>query len=254
MNNTKLHMAWAIGVLAALLIGSLSVAWANLPAIPNIISIALGLSSLVLAIVAIIQAVHGGSTLHTSLGKIESASSKALEAMNAVKLTAENLDNRTNSLEKIPETMGHIKEKIDLLSSNNSPSYSEESKENTSNSEEFNANLFYKESTTGTNIAIYTALMSLEKNKSFDSIDIFGKIPYIAGIVNGCLVTLMASKIIELDYVSGKMLTRNLDKFPRDIIYDNFTESTKDTTLHHLKKEIDEYFDPADKNGAVTES
>lgn len=54
------HSYYITGILAALLIGSIAVRWDGIKDLPGIISFALGLASLLLALIAIIQSLTAG--------------------------------------------------------------------------------------------------------------------------------------------------------------------------------------------------
>lgn len=233
-------MGWMIAVLSAMLVGTISVRWADLSQIQNIISIALGLSSLLLAIVAIIQAVSSGNTLTLSLGKIESAAERALRATEAVDSSAQILASKSSIFEQIHPSLTAIQERIDELSAVNSTKA--DPKQHTSSSPKIGEGEIFAEGTTGSNVALYFAQKSFESGKSFDSIEVLPDQRYICGIVAGYLLALRASGIIKMHYNSGNMLVTDMGPFSSSEVDRHFIESTSANTLSDLKEKIDAYF------------
>lgn len=73
MKNWNIHSAWIIGILLAILIGSTSVDWNAIKDLPGIISFAVGLSSLILAVIAIFQTLSSTGSVEASLAAVREA-------------------------------------------------------------------------------------------------------------------------------------------------------------------------------------
>lgn len=242
MNNAKTHMGWTIALLAAALIGSLSVSWATLEQIPNIISIALGLSSLVLAMVAIMQAVSGGSNLQRSLGKIESAAEKALSATDSVKRAADDLTERSNQIDKIFPSIKELGSKIDSIQESVTPAITADSGSTPNNQEDNDVDKMLNKGTIGTNVALYMALKSLETGKSFESAEVINDSPFVAGLVNGTLVSLRMTGNIDTEYVNGKIKILDLKEFTKAKINERLNSEHNRDFYHDYIDQIDNFF------------
>ncbi|WP_139216521.1 hypothetical protein [Sphingomonas sp. NFR04] len=77
MANWSIHSRWIIGILVALLIGVLSVNWVAVKDLSSIISFAVGLSSLVLAVIAIFQSLTSNANVESTLVSARDAASQA---------------------------------------------------------------------------------------------------------------------------------------------------------------------------------
>ena len=73
MKNWNIHSTWIIGILLAILIGSTSVDWNAIKDLPGIISFAVGLSSLILAVIAIFQTLSSTGSVEASLAAVREA-------------------------------------------------------------------------------------------------------------------------------------------------------------------------------------
>jgi hypothetical protein len=73
LRNWGIHSAWIIGILLALLIGMASVHWNAIKDLPGIISFAVGLSSLVLAVIAIFQTLSSTNSVEGALSAVRQA-------------------------------------------------------------------------------------------------------------------------------------------------------------------------------------
>lgn len=73
VKNWNIHSTWIIGILLAILIGSTSVDWNAIKDLPGIISFAVGLSSLILAVIAIFQTLSSTGSVEASLAAVREA-------------------------------------------------------------------------------------------------------------------------------------------------------------------------------------
>ncbi|WP_183252454.1 hypothetical protein [Brevundimonas basaltis] len=223
IDNIKTHMTWTIVILAALLIGSLSVSWSTLDEIPTIVSIALGLSSLAVAFIAIVQSLSGNSTLLSSLSKIESASQQAFTATKSVEAAALSLASKVSLFDELPQSVDAIGKKIDQFTlsasdasvSNSAPEKPEANADQAGRG--LNLVEMYNDGTNGTAIAMYMAAVGHQKNRSFDPFEAMES-KYISGMINGYLIALKSSGAIKADFVDGKFHVRDMPMDDRDII------------------------------------
>ena len=86
MKNWHIHSTWIIGILLAMLIGTTSVHWNSIKDLPGIISFAVGLSSLILAVIAIFQSLTSTSSVENALAAVREAAEGAGQV--AVELAA----------------------------------------------------------------------------------------------------------------------------------------------------------------------
>jgi hypothetical protein len=73
VKNWNIHSTWIIGILLAILICSTSVDWNAINDLPGIISFAVGLSSLILAVIAIFQTLSSTGSVEASLAAVRQA-------------------------------------------------------------------------------------------------------------------------------------------------------------------------------------
>jgi hypothetical protein len=69
----KIHFGYIIGILIAVIVVLLTVKWAEIPNLANYLNFALGVASLVLAIVAIVYAFFANNSFNVTVSKLESA-------------------------------------------------------------------------------------------------------------------------------------------------------------------------------------
>lgn len=237
-------MGWTICVLLALLIGSLSVSWATLKEIPNIISIALGLSSLVLAVIAIVQTLAGNGTLIQSLGKIESAADRALLATDAVSEAAETLSTRASILDMVPNRLTILDEKVSKISAANAFGAPHSNSQKSPASRVIvNEDRVFSKSIVGFNVAMYTALRSMEHSKAFNSSSMFPSNLYLAGMIHSFTVGLHSLDIISIEYDGGSVLVKDIGPFTSSKIISMMDSNARDTPgAKEIKDTVDSFF------------
>jgi hypothetical protein len=79
---------WIIGVLLALLIGSTSVDWNSIKDLPGIISFAVGLSSLILAVIAIFQTLTSSSSVESALAAVRMTAEDSMKTAQSLTQSA----------------------------------------------------------------------------------------------------------------------------------------------------------------------
>jgi hypothetical protein len=89
LKSWGIHSVWIIGILVALLIGTLSVDWVGIKDLPGIISFAVGLSSLILAVIAIFQTLSSTGSVESSLSAVREATASSSSASNALTKSSE---------------------------------------------------------------------------------------------------------------------------------------------------------------------
>lgn len=251
MTNVKTHMAWAIAVLAALFIGSMAVEWATLEEVPTIISIALGLSSLVLAMVAIFQSMSAGSGLSQTLGKIDHAAERTTDASSALSAAASSLLTKAASIDRINPSLDALHERLsNAMSAASNVSNSTPQEKGIHGVDTKDVQDIYDLATTGFNVAMYIAKLSFIRNKSFRTEDII-PYEYFAGTIMGYLVSLRAAGIIEMEYINGTMLMKNMGPFTSEVVDERMAESVERDALESLKQTIDAYFAPTSSGTSV---
>lgn len=79
MSRSNIHLIWIVGVLLTLLIGTLAVQWNGIPDLPGLISFAVGLASLILAVIAIFQTLTSTSNVEAALAAVRTTAEGALK-------------------------------------------------------------------------------------------------------------------------------------------------------------------------------
>jgi hypothetical protein len=105
MRTWNTHAWYVTGILLTLLVGTLSVKLNPGDNLGAIVSFALGLSSLILAIVAIVQSLVGGSEVSKSLGEVRAASEGIKAAADDLKSLASQVSGVGS---KMVETQGEL--------------------------------------------------------------------------------------------------------------------------------------------------
>lgn len=200
ISNPKTHMGWAIAVLVAMLIGALSTEWSKIDGMPNVISIALGLSSLMLALVAIIQGVSGSSTLQSSLGKIETAAAQAVSATSSVEDAARSLASRTATFDDFPQRFDQLSQQIASISSI-PPTSSGIAADRPTTHPSFEE--VAAASTSGTIVALRLISRAAETKKPFKVQEVFGAADFTSGLVEGYLIGLRTGGLVNFRYDQG---------------------------------------------------
>ena len=74
VNRTiKIHFGYVVSILVAIIIVLLTKKWAEIPNLANYLNFALGVASLVLAVVAIVYAFFANNSFNVTVSKLESA-------------------------------------------------------------------------------------------------------------------------------------------------------------------------------------
>ncbi|MFB9867181.1 hypothetical protein [Vreelandella sulfidaeris] len=105
-----LHHRYIMGILAGVVVLLLAINWSQVSGLPEMLNMALALSSLILAGLAIVYSFHTSGSLNNTLDKIERSSSSIQSVSDEIKKSnyelAEKIDN-------IPDDLTEIKYKVD---------------------------------------------------------------------------------------------------------------------------------------------
>lgn len=103
-SNLKIHLFWTIGVLATFIIVLLSVNWNGIKDLAGILNFALGLTSLVLAIIAIIYGFIANNAFAGTVSKIETAASDINQVVKTIPDKLNVIDRRTHEMHQMAIT------------------------------------------------------------------------------------------------------------------------------------------------------
>jgi len=243
------NFRWACGCLAASLIGTLSVKWAESPQIVNIISIALSLASLLLAVIAIIQALVSNDGMLRSLSDINNAASNILsvsrDLSSATSIFSKHVDNiglMPNQLSAINEQVSEIKNRISTERSVDTkiPSPPEE------NALPLSEKYTPTKLTYGIALSLYMLLLSHRSNKKFRCSDIISS-QIVSEYCNGVISGIRMSEISDIDFDEENYYTANSlrcinDSEIEEIVFRAMRDETAPNGLIDYIKSIDNYF------------
>ncbi|HEY5042946.1 MAG TPA: hypothetical protein VIK53_13190 [Verrucomicrobiae bacterium] len=99
-SNLKIHLFWVVGVLTGIIVLLLSVDWSGIKDLAGILNFALGLTSLVLAIVAIIYGFIANNSFSGTVSKIEAASSQIIEVAKTIPAKLSVIEQTTADFQK----------------------------------------------------------------------------------------------------------------------------------------------------------
>jgi hypothetical protein len=232
-----------LGIAVALLIGALSVKWYNIPELANLLSFGLTLSSLVLAIIAIIQALVSNNAFAGIIGSVTTA-------IDQVRNAAAQIDQASNQLLRhtaaIPSALGEMSTRIDQVL--NSPSVPIAVRRYTSDGDTEISPLskgtqeLINRSTNGAVLSFYICILSRENNKSFDSDEIFTNNTGYASYVAGFVAALKSTNFIDVEMVDNKAIVRSIEIIDAEIVKTAAKEFDASETMKEWKDVVDKYF------------
>lgn len=169
MKSWNNHAWYCTGILLALLVGTLSVKWNTIEKLPELISFAVGLSSLVLAVFAIIQSLTANNHADSSLISVRDAAEKVQATLIDVSVVAKDLKDLSGSILSSAEgnriALAEIKSELVLKSS---PQSGDRGKSESKS-------IHLEGLTFGGATALYAAVLSMKNKKDFTFADIFPK-------------------------------------------------------------------------------
>lgn len=108
--RSPLHHRYIMGILAGLIVALLSINWSKVTGLPEMLNMALALSSLILAGLAIVYSFHTNGSLSNTLEKIEESSQNIKTTSQKVEQSNQDLKEKVDS---IPGAIYSVKETVD---------------------------------------------------------------------------------------------------------------------------------------------
>lgn len=212
-----IHYRYIIGILVAVLVGFVSVDWADVKDLGQLIAFALTFASAILAVIAIFQAL--GS--QDSLGRV---SATLTASADKVDTATSSIENATRKLiehsEKVPSALGEMTSRLDrteqLILNLSKPAQAETSLSaadlGVSQEASNKINEIFRYTTLGGDIAYYMCAKSFEKSRSFDPTAILedgdgGR--YVQGFLAG----VRSSRFIEIELIDNTFSVKGLGPF-----------------------------------------
>lgn len=255
----KIHFSYIISILIAIIILLVSIKWGQVPNLVDLISFALTITSLVLAILAIAYAVYSNNSFSSNISKLDSASETLVKTSDKISNVAGSF---LEQIESIPLLLKSIETKTDttqmLIGELSKPQKSINANETIDNSisNDMLQGLIYKSSNSGLS-ALYIIYKSYEKGKAFNlkSVCEICKLQYdyIYGFLV-CVISLdlFTYKEIERKEASNTYFDWKVEKvhpaFEKDIplaIKKNYDENHNDPVMNFLvegQQRIENYF------------
>jgi hypothetical protein len=190
MDKWKIHAAYAIGILAFLLVCSLAIEWQSVSDLPEIIAFALSFASLILAVLAIVQSLNSGSALAGILTTIQNAASEIRQSASQVTEKAASVvsatETHTTELSGIRETLA-----------NQIPKVAEGAKRRDDSSQIPSVDEITKDNTNGGDVALYLAARLCQNGRSASGLDVLPDDAEFAAYVTGYIAALITSGLID---------------------------------------------------------
>lgn len=211
------NLLWIIGCLLACLIISISTGWAKVPELVNIISVALSLSSLLLAIIAIVQSLISNDGLSNSVSDIGRAANNVLSTSSDLDKTMTLFNSRVEQFYNMPKTLEDVKSTLNEMNLKNNPEPSSIKKQKHQITQTIDdIEDIYKNGTKGGTMVLYAILKSFETGKRFEYTDIIdGEIGMYG---DGYLAALRSSGILKCHRENEKFIIDDISPFSAEII------------------------------------
>jgi hypothetical protein len=262
----EMHYRYWIGIVLALFIGALTVKWYDIKDLANLLSFGLALSSLILAVIAIVQALISGSSLSSIIGSIGSS-------VDQVKSAATQIDKASEQLlahaAGIPPALGAMSARFEqtqeimqkLLSSDAQSSLEVDRhkiKEGEGQSKISNTREIWERTTVGGSIAYYICNRGFETKKSFVIPEVLPTMTAFLGpYVNGFVAGIRASGMMDIDSKDNKFTVKGLGNLNfieyLNLMNKYFDESSTDANAKLVRDSveiIDKYFENKPDSGA----
>jgi|SRR5579862_6889642 len=196
------HLCWAIGVLTVIIIVLLSGRLRTNDSVKDILTFAVSLTSLVLALIAIIQAlVSSGSlseisaSIRSAIDKIYEPASEISEAARLLNSYSERIEARTESLEKRLTTIDQ-QETIKIAPGAKADDLSK----------------LQKNGTQGVFASCYACLRSIETGKAFNPLEAFSGVT-TRRYIQGCIATFRATEAMTIQKEADAFQITDLKDF-----------------------------------------
>ena len=171
-SNAKIHVGYIIAILISIIVVLVTVKWTRIPTLANYLNFALGVTSLVLAVVAIIYAFFTNSSFHVTVSKIESAASSVQSETAKLERAVEGLNTQ---LTAIPDALRSVEGKVaathELLQSSAQQPKAQSPQADGDKIKEFSwqvMDYFVGVSSWNGIKVLYLCLLACEKQKEFD--------------------------------------------------------------------------------------
>ncbi len=172
-STTKIHFGYIISILVAVIIALVTVKWSDIPTLANYLYFALGVASLVLAVVAIVYAFLANNSFNLTVAKLESAASAIQTETGILEKSVSGLAKRLN---EVPEALQLIEGKVSrthaLLEASSQQHKGEPQNQSKSASiDEFAVNVidhFFMSSSWNGLKVLHLCYLACEKKKEFD--------------------------------------------------------------------------------------
>lgn len=208
-----LNLCWSIGCLTAIIIAITSAKFAKSPEMVNIISVALSLVSLIMAIIAIFQTLISSGALSNSIFEINSAASNILSSRKDLVEFSESINRKFDKIVDMPDKLEGVRYQLDELNSKSklSPTPEIAPAEPPTPSDDFDTEAAYKRTTRGTVVALYAAMRAKNSGVKFECSEIFEA--KLGGYYDGVIAGLKLSGIATITQDGTKFVIHDLGPF-----------------------------------------
>jgi len=215
----KVHFFYIIGILLAIIIGLISVEWAKIPYLVEYITFALTLSSLLLAILAIVYSMISNNTFS---GLIEKLNSSAEYLQESSRKVSTGYDMILEKFQEIPSSINDVRESVytthDLLKKATEESFKNTATEKESGSEEkkpLTESLLETTTIRGLETIFLLNQSYLRKKPfSWDDLNKFEDFKSSIGYMQGYTFALRGLGIIDQEVSDdGEILTVSIDEY-----------------------------------------
>ncbi|MBK6400395.1 MAG: hypothetical protein IPP27_02100 [Bacteroidetes bacterium] len=265
-NNSRIHVTYIIAILIAVIICLVTIQWGNIPRLVELISFALTISSLVLAVLAIVYAVYSNNSFGHNIAKLDSASNYISDSTKSLSTITEDLKRKFDRMPDLLETISKKTDTTQLLLSQLSEKSlgTVETKFIKSNAIETESikNILTKTSING-QLILYILKLGKDSKREFETKDLAEKCDISKDYILGFLSPLNALGLLKLKETGrkGQWYWQVTDL--HDDIYNNindaitklWNENREKDHMHFILDNINKvrlYFDlppmPKDKN------
>jgi hypothetical protein len=207
------HYKYALGIVLFILIVALTGWWYHIPEVVQILSFGLALSSLVLAVIAIFQALMSNAEYSKILGDVRAVG-------NDIKEASSQLLQRT---EAIPSALGEISQRLDQALNRPSDGTALTETEGGAN----DTDTIITQGSVGGVLSLYCCVLSFEKKKTADPKIIFNNNRSVYNYVMDFVTGLKSYKNMDIDLLEGKFTVRDLGKIDPAVIKREIARDTK---------------------------
>lgn len=236
-----IHYRYATAIVTALLVGALAVKWYDIPHLAELLSFGLTLSSLILAIIAIIQALVSSTafsgtvaTITSSIEQVRAAATQIGQASSQLLLHAET----------IPSALSQMAQHLDQALNKQSaalPSRAGSALGPTSPTSAATADLLSRASN-GTIMAYYFCVLSHERSKSFDPPKMFPASPIIGLYLQGCVAALRSAGTMNIEFTNTTFIVSDLKSVDPALIKALVNDNINIDYIRDTKIVADAYF------------